>query len=178
MEQDIRKLFEAEIETDKKLPASHREEFQQKLEAAKKELSSKQGFKHLFKYAAAILTFLAFGYLTYNKINEQPIIKESALELQLKEVEQKYLKEIETEWHNFKAITEDEKLVERYKKALEDLNADYKIISEQFKTDHNNILIIESLVNNLQTRLQLLKDIQAHIKLLNQENALYETIQI
>ena len=178
MEQDIRKLFENEMETDKKLPVSHRKEFQQKLKASKDERQQKQGIHSVFKYAAAILILVTLGYVSFYKLNEEPIIKESALELQLKEVEQQYLENIEKEWQSFKALTNDAKLVERYEKELNELNADYQIISAQFKADSHNISIVENLVNNLQRRLQLLKDIQAHIKLLNQENGHYETIQI
>ena len=175
MEQDIRKFFETDIETDHKLPVSHRDEFQQKLKTL---MSKKRLMPKLFKYAATIVLLFAVGYLSYNSFFDKPEHQESALELQLKEVEQRYLENIEKEWQNFKAIANDKKLVERYEKELEDLNTDYQNLSVQFKKDHNNILIIENLVNNLQTRLRLLKDIQAHIKLLNQKNAHYETIQI
>jgi hypothetical protein len=178
MEQDIRKLFKTEVETEKKLPVSHRDEFQAKLKASQPIRTQKQGIQRYYKYAAAILIFIALGYVSFNKINEEPIIKESALELQLKEVEQQYLENIEKEWQSFKALTNDTKLINRYEKELSELNDDYQIISVQFKENSHNILIVENLVNNLQRRLQLLKDIQEHIKLLNQENGHYETIQI
>ncbi|MCK0110191.1 hypothetical protein MWU58_12860 [Flavobacteriaceae bacterium S0825] len=178
MEQDIRKLFKTEMEADKKLPVSHRDEFQKKLKDYKLKRSQKNSIQSVFKYAAAIILFVALGYVSLNKLTQESIIKESALELQIKEVEQQYLENIEKEWQSFKALTDDKKLVERYKKELDDLNRDYQFISEQFKADSNNILIIESIVKNLQTRLRLLKDIQEHIKLLNQKNGYYETIQI
>lgn len=178
MEQDIRKLFETEVEADKKLTVSHRDEFQRKLKASKPERKQKQGIQRYVKYAAAILVFIALGYVSFNTLSEKPIIKKSALELQLKEVEQQYLENIEKEWQSFKALTNDTKLVERYEKELNELNDDYQIISAQFKADSHNISIVENLVNNLQRRLQLLKDIQEHIKLLNQENGHHETIQI
>jgi len=178
MEQDIRKLFETGFDADKKLPVSHRDEFQQKLKASKPKRKQKQGFRNVFKYAAAILILVTLGYFSFNTLTNEPIIKESVLELQLKEVEQQYLENIEKEWQNFKTLTNDAKLVERYEKELNELNDDYQIISAQFKADSHNISIVENLVNNLQRRLQLLKDIQKHIKLLNQENGHYETIQI
>ena len=56
-----------------------------------------------------------------------------------------------------------------FKEKLTDLDNDYQEISRSFKNDSNNILVIESLVENLQTRLQLLKDIQVHINILNQK---------
>jgi hypothetical protein len=178
MGQDIRKLFEAEQETENKLPVSHRDEFQDKLRASKLKQKQRQSFPNVFKYAAAIIFLVTLSYFSFNKLTEEPIIKESALELQLKEVEQQYLENIEKEWESFKALANDKKLVKRYEKELNELSADYQTISKQLEVDNKDILIIESLVINLQTRLQLLKDIQEHIKLLNQENGHYETIQI
>ena len=60
--------------------------------------------------------------------------------------------------------------MERFKVRLNELDKDYQEISSQFNQDSNNIAVIESLVENLQTRLKLLKDIQEHIKILNQNN--------
>ena len=82
------------------------------------------------------------------------------------------------EWQNFLELAKDENLIQRYKSKLEDLDTDYRLISEQFKHDTNNILVIQDLVNNLQTRLQLLKDIQQHIILLNQKNEQHESTNI
>ena len=178
MGHDIRKLFETEEETENKLPVSHRDEFQNKLKAIKPKHKQRQGLRNIFKYAASVLLLVTLSYFSFNKLTKKPIIKESALELQLKEVEQQYLENIEKEWESFKALADDEKLVKRYEKELNELSADYQTISKQFESDNKDILIIESLVSNLQTRLQLLKDIQEHINLLNQENGHYETIQI
>lgn len=178
MKQDIRKLFETEEEIDKKLPVSHRDEFQDKLKTSISKGEQRQGFPNLFKYAAAVILLFTISYFAFNELTQEPIIKESALQLQLKEVEQHYLENIEKEWQSFKTLTNDDKLVERYEKELNELNDDYQIVSAQFKADSHNISIVENLVNNLQRRLQLLKDIQEHIKLLNQENGHYETIQI
>ena len=98
----------------------------------------------------------------------------SPIVAQIEAVEAKYLEDIEEEWENFVAIADDAILVERFRKKLNALDADYHDISIQFKQDSNNILVIESLVENLQTRLQLLKDIQNHIKILNQINEQHE----
>jgi archaellum component FlaC len=93
---------------------------------------------------------------------------------QIEAVEAEYLKDIEKEWENFIAIAEDEILVERFKKKLNKLDKDYQEISAQFKNYSNDIMVVESLIDNLQTRLQILKDIQEHIKILNQNNGHYE----
>lgn len=89
---------------------------------------------------------------------------------QVEAVEAEYLREINTEWTNFVAIANDKVLVARFKKKLDELDKDYQLISKQFKSNASNIQVVEALVENLQTRLQILKDIQEHIKILNQKN--------
>ena len=60
-------------------------------------------------------------------------------------------------------------MVDRFRNKLADLELDYQEITLQFKADRNNIEVIESLIENLKERLQLLKDIQEHINILNQK---------
>ena len=81
---------------------------------------------------------------------------------------------INKEWNSFLILAKDENLISRYKKRLDDLDLDYREISKQYDDDTSDILIIEALVENLQTRVDLLKDIQKHITLLNQQNEHYE----
>ncbi len=171
MKQDLRDLFKMEEENVKPLPDTHRTEFIQKLNATK---SSKVDKTIFYKVAASLVLFLAIGYLMVNTLN----VKDkhvSSLELQIEQVETQYLSNIEIEWERFLKLTKDEKLIQRYKQKLESLDKEYQDVSKSFKANTNNILIIESLVENLQTRLQLLKNIQAHIKLLNQKTNDYET---
>ncbi len=178
MEQDIRDLFKQD-ESKKELPQDHREEFLEKLNRLKRKKESKINFNYLYKIAAVILLFVSVGYFAINRSGSNPkIVEETNLETQIKEVEKKYLASIDEEWQNFLTITDDEKLVKRYEKKLEELNIDYQEMSTEFKKDTKNILVIEALVENLQTRLQLLKDIQEHINLLNQKTEQHETISI
>ena len=83
---------------------------------------------------------------------------------------------INREWKNFLILTTDKDLVRRYEKRLLDLDKDYQAVSKQFKEDTNDIATVENLIDNLQTRLQLLKDIQEHIKIINQQNEPYENL--
>lgn len=168
MEQDIRKLFNTEDETNHQLPLTHRGEFQSKLKQATQK--QKPSFKWVYKYAAIAILFLSLGYIFIKQDVVVPIEpEETALQLQLKEVEQQYLNHIEKEWESFKTLTDDDRLIQRYEQKLEDLNKDYQELSQQFQDDGNNILLIEKLIYNLQTRLQFLKDIQSHIQILNKE---------
>ena len=95
---------------------------------------------------------------------------------QIEAVEAEYLANIEAEWKSFVAIAKDEVLVKRFRKKLDELDNDYQDISLQFKEDSDNILAVEALIDNLQNRLQILKDIQKHIKILNQNNEHNENI--
>tara|TARA_R110002049_G_scaffold116712_1_gene269442 strand:- start:2247 stop:2768 length:522 start_codon:yes stop_codon:yes gene_type:complete len=170
MKRDIRDLFKNdEVEDLKQLPENHRGEFLEKLK--KPEESKRKTFVWL-SIAAVLLIAFTIGFNVFNsdikQDDNEPIIA------QIETIEAEYLANIETEWQSFIALTEDEKLVKRFRKKLDELDADYKEISIEFKEDSNNIMVIEALVDNLQTRLKILKDIQKHIKILNQNNEQHE----
>ena len=168
MKQDIRDLFKEEDEL-KTLPKNHRTEFLEKLQ---KQPTKKAAPLSWLKIAAVLLIALTVGFsLFYNKPTKEEV---SPIIAQIEAVEAEYLQNIETEWQSFLAIAKDEVLVERFRNKLDDLDKDYQDISIEFKDDPNNIMVIETLVDNLQTRLQILKDIQKHIKILNQNNEQYE----
>jgi len=177
MKQDIRNII-GEIEpSHKELPTSHRAEFLGKLQASNRQKSKLVNFMVIFKIAAAIVLFVSVGYFTFNGLfKSDALLVETKIELQLKDIETQYLEHIDTEWQKFVALTSDEKLVNRYEQKLNELNVDYQEISKEFRQNKNNIIFIEALVENLKTRLQLLKDIQDHINLLNQKTKSYETI--
>jgi septal ring factor EnvC (AmiA/AmiB activator) len=168
MKRDIRDLFKEEGEL-KTLPENHSVEFLEKLQKQPKEKS--KAFFWLSIAAVAIIGLIVGFNLFYNEPLEEDI---SPMIAQIEAVEAEYLKDIEKEWENFIAIAEDEILVERFKKKLNKLDKDYQEISAQFKNYSNDIMVVESLIDNLQTRLQILKDIQEHIKILNQNNGHYE----
>ncbi|MBV7270548.1 hypothetical protein [Winogradskyella luteola] len=168
MKQDIRDLFK-QGEDLKIPPVNHRVEFLDKLENQPKKKSN--SFFWL-RIAAIVVFALTVGIsVFYNKPTEENV---SPMIAQIEAVEAEYLEDIEKEWKNFLSIANDEVLVARFKKKLDELDSDYKEISIQFKNDTNNILVIEALVDNLQTRLQILRDIQEHIKILNQKSEQYE----
>ncbi|MDY2587245.1 hypothetical protein [Winogradskyella aquimaris] len=167
MKQDIREFFKDQ-EDLKTPPANHRKEFLDKLKAQNQ--SKKVGQKWL-NVVAVVIVALTLGFTVLYK---KPTEEVSPIIAQVEALEADYLKEINTEWDNFIAIADDEVLVVRFRKRLDDLDKDYQLIAEQFKGDVNNIQVVEALVENLQTRLQILKDIQEHIKILNQKNEQHE----
>lgn len=174
MQKDIRDLLKETHFPAKKLPEKHREEFIQKLKASQK--SRKKWLPTVLKIAAAIALLFSSSYTIIHEINNKDeVLQQTALNKQLKEIEAQYLKAINREWNNFLTLTSDSLLINRYDKKLTELQTDYLDISEQYIQDTKNILVIEALIENLQTRLDLLKDIQEHIQLLNQQNEQHET---
>ena len=181
MKQDIRDLFREDEVSEHTLPEQHRQEFYEKLKASRPQRKSGLKMNYLLKIAAIAVLFIAMAFTVFkmaNKTVSNEVVEESSIENQIEVIEKEYLASIDEEWEKFIHVAKDEKLVKRYKDKLDNLDADYQEISKQFKTDNNNILIIEALVDNLKTRLQLLKDIQQHINILNQKTEQYETINI
>ncbi len=180
MKQDIRDLFNEEEVINNNLPKNHRIEFYDKLKASREKNKPKLKLNYVFRVAAIVVLFIGLTFLILNKTDHDSnqVANESVIETQINAIEKQYLTDINEEWENFIAIAEDETLVKRYRIKLDNLSSDYQEISKRFKTDNNNISVIEALVENLQTRLQLLKDIQEHIKLINQNNEQYETITL
>jgi len=177
MKRDIRELFKNEEFPKKKLPNFHEEEFLGKLEKLNKKEKSKP-FVQIFKIAASIVLMLSVGY--YFLSTESAVKQEDqpTLFVQVKQIEKEYLKNIREEWNDFLALTTDRNLIEKYKEKLLKLDTNYGKVSKQFEEKPNNINILESLINNLQLRLELLKDIKEHLKELNQKNTSNETIYL
>ncbi|MEN8884807.1 MAG: hypothetical protein ABF246_00295 [Winogradskyella sp.] len=169
MKRDIRDLFKTEDEL-KTLPENHRAAFLGKL----KKQSAPPSVSFVWaKIAAVILIVVVVGFGIIKNYSEKEDV--SPMIAQIEAVEAEYLANIEVEWQSFIVLAKDEKLVERFRKKLDELDNNYQDISIQFKDDANNILVVEALVENLQTRLQILKDIQNHIKILNRKNEQNET---
>lgn len=173
MDRDIRQLFKEDDFPIKKMPKNHRELFLKKL---KKTSSSKRLNTTFFlKIVASLVFVFVFGKYVFNK-EEKP--KKQTLLVQVKQIEKKYLKNIEEEWQKFLSLTNDEKLISNYRERLNMLNESYQQLSKQFEANPNNISLLEELIDNLQRRLKTLKEIQSHIKILNQKNKSYEAIVI
>ncbi len=170
MERDIRDLFKVEDDFKKGLPKNHREDFIKKLS----EHQPKKSYRFL-KIAASFL-FLISCVIVYNNINATP--QKSAVELQMQAIVKDYLSSINKEWNSFKEIATDTILIKKYEEKLKESKADYQTITKQLKEFPNNVNVLQSLIDNLQRRLQLIKDIKEHINELNPKNASNETIYI
>lgn len=158
---------------ERQLPDGHREEFLKKVRENTVENPKRK--KNYWKIAAVLVVLIGVGFiLMQNKgVDEFPEV--DAIALELRQIETQYLKEIETEWEKFLKLAKDQKLISRYKEKLNELDADYKEISADYHANKYNLQAVEDLIRNLQTRLSILKDIQEHIKILNQKNGQHET---
>jgi hypothetical protein len=167
MKQDIRDLFKQKSLPKKKLPNFHEDDFLDKLTIFNQKKKSKV-FLPILKIAASIVLILSVSYYFLNsdiEKNEQP---EMFVEIQ--QIEKEYYTNIKIEWDKFVLLTDDQNLINKYQEKLKNLDLNYQEILIQYKTDKNNLILIEALIQNLKNRLQLLKDIQQHINLLNKEH--------
>ncbi|WP_445748134.1 hypothetical protein [Polaribacter sp.] len=174
MKQDIRKLFDHEKNDKIHLPKNHKEQFLEKLETIHTS-KNKRNFKNLYKIVASILIIISCTI--YYKIN-YPKIKKTSFEIQIDDLEKEYLKDINKEWKGLKTITNDTLLLKKLSIKMKDYEENYQKIIVNFKDNPNNINVLESLITNLQRRLQLINEIKEHINELNQKSTSNETIYI
>ena len=158
----------------KKLPKAHRKDFIKKLDGVKNSRNTKSSY-YFLKIAASVLLILFCGYFYQNKYSKPT---KTALEIQFEGIENEYLININKEWNAFIEVANDTILIRKYKDKLKESDTDYKKITTQLKELPNNINVLESLIDNLQRRLQLIKDIKEHINELNQKKTSNETIYI
>ena len=174
MERDIRDLFFKDDVDNKEIPKNHREDFMKKLEEHQPKKEPKKSYTFL-KIVASFLLIISC-VLIYNNTIATP--QKSAVELQMQAIEKDYLVNIDKEWNSFKKIATDTILIRKYEEKLKESKVDYQKITKQLKELPNNINVLQSLIDNLQRRLQLIKDIKEHINELNQKNTSNETIYI
>ncbi|WP_026776059.1 hypothetical protein [Polaribacter sp. Hel_I_88] len=172
MERDIRDLFLNDDVVEKEIPKNHREDFIKKL--GKHQPKKKKNYTFL-KIVASFLLIITCVYMYQNQLTRT---SKSAVELQIQAIEKDYLVNIDKEWNSFKEIANDTVLIKKYEEKLREYDVDYKKITKQLKEYPNNIHVLQSLIDNLQRRLQLIKDIKEHINELNQKNTSNETIYI
>lgn len=174
MERDIRDLFTKNEEAHIEIPKNHRTEFLQKLAHQHKK---KPSFlrNNIYKIVASVALVLACTVYYLSSISK---VEKTPLQLQVAEIEKEYLINIDKEWESFIAVAEDSILVNKYKVKMLDFDKDYRTITKQLDKTPNNIYALEALINNLQRRLELIKNIKEHIKELNQKSTRNETIYL
>lgn len=174
MEHDIRDLFSKDDFVEKEIPKNHREDFIKKLGKHQPKIKTKKSYKTL-KIVASVLLIISSVFIYKNTINTP---KKSAFEVQVEEIEEDFLESINKEWNSFIEIATDTVLIKKYEVKLKESITEYQKITTQLKELPNNINVLQSLIDNLQRRLQLIKDIKEHMNELNQKNTSNETIYI
>ena len=174
MKQDLRDMFSNSGFPRKRLPENHEEEFLEKLE--KVEIVKPKNKPFFFLKVAATIAILLTVTFGYYQIFERP---KTTLKAQIEQIEEEYLQSIRTEWEGFVKSTDDQNLINRYELKLLRLEKDFKEISKEWNEDETSMtFVVEDLIQNLQTRLQLLKDIQEHIEELNQSKTSDGTVYL
>ncbi|TXD53484.1 MULTISPECIES: hypothetical protein [unclassified Polaribacter] len=177
MEHNIRDLFVKNEENKKELPKNHREEFLEKLNT---QTSKKKKIRFFFflKIASSILFTICCTYFYFGTTSDVQKKSKTQAQIQMEIFEKEYLTNIDKEWNSFMKIATDTVLIKRYKKKLKESDLNYQKLVKNFKEHPNNSNVLESLIQNLQQRLELIKGIEAHIKELNQKNTSNETIYL
>ncbi|EDP95772.1 hypothetical protein U8527_11675 [Kordia algicida OT-1] len=151
-----------------KLPKGHRAEFLEKLATTEGIPAPKSKFYYWKNIAAACVLFIGIGAFIYTNYGKEEI-QESSLFTEMKSIEDQYLQSIADEWKSFELTANDTHLVKKYKERLENLDASYQELKQEFLVQKNSLTTLEKMIKNLQMRLSLLQEIQQHLKRLQDE---------
>lgn len=182
MAQDLRKLFENERNvTNKKMPQGHEDRFLSMLDKEfPQEVQSKKQFSWL-QIAASIVVLLGLGYLVFsslNPANDKPINSPEMVgntkslqdvSPQLKKVEDYYLANINLELSKLEYTPENKELFDGYVTRLGELSAEYEKLSNELVTEGPTENTVNSLIDNLKLRLNLLYRLKEKLNELNTE---------
>ncbi len=159
---DLRELMKDQRGDKVRLPAYHRDDFICKLKGEKPSI-----FGSLWKIAAAILVLVAMGGGYFSLTNNED---KNESQSQFTSIEQQYLNSIEQEYQNFRDLSSDPVLLKRYESQLDALKQEYNDLMQLIEENGREPYLTERLIDNLEKRLDLLRNIQSHIKILNEQN--------
>ena len=204
MAQDIRKMFQEDKSfTSDKLKKGHQKRFEARLEKAFPQASKKpSGNRFLFlKIAAVLVVVLGVGFIFFNgdanlqgdrvvdtetktevpKEQEIPVAKEyqlSDVSPEFKKVENFYLASLNIELAKLEVNDENKALVDSFMEQLAELDEEYKRLNNEIRETGLNESSVESMIANLQLRLELLFKLKNKLKEINQsQNKNYENHQ-
>ena len=178
MKVDLREKIKNE-KMMRELPNNHRKSFEQFLQ---KELHQKPKNSYTFlKIAASILLIFSLGIVGYqifdlnvsqgivltkdkpvNKINSMADISPN-----LKKLEDFYLTQINYQISKITITDENRDLLEVYLSQLSVLQKEYSDLNTQLRINEISDETIDALIENLQLRLQLLRQLKKKLKILN-----------
>ena len=130
MEHDIRNLFKKDEISEVEIPPFHKEEFIKKLN------SSKQNNYNVAISVAVIIVFMMVLLFPKNDTSKE---NKTLIQTQIATFEKEYLTNINNEWQQFVAISNDSILIKKYEIKLKDFDTDYKKITKNLEKNPNNI---------------------------------------
>ncbi|PHR69031.1 MAG: hypothetical protein COA67_11560 [Lutibacter sp.] len=171
MGQDIKEMLKNDLKTaSNKLSEGHKSRFENRLD---KELPKKKNLFSFLRIAASILVLVSVGLLSYQYINsdkispdivqtdEKKINSIADISPDLKKVEDYYLTNINYQISKIKITDVNKDLLEVYFSQLGELQKEYDKLNSELKIDEDvNEETIDKLIENLQMRLLLLKQLK------------------
>lgn len=161
-------------EGDQVMRSGHRKRFLDRLDqefpSQNTKLESKGSFPRNFKknwaWAAAIALIFSLGYMSNGlEVAEQDgkqVVKASLADFspRLGDIEKYYLGSIQYELATLDSDSMDSEFVKGYFDKIEELNKEYDILSQELYETGLNEANVNALIENLQLRLDLLKDLK------------------
>ena len=171
MGQDIKKMLAQESElTTHKLSYGHRNRFENKLNEEFPNRNNKFSF---LRIAASFLVLISIGLLSYQylgtnenslfvkSVKDKKINSISDISPDLKKVEDYYLSKINYQISKIKVTDKNKDLLEVYFSQLSELQKEYDALNAKLNIDESvNEGTIDQLIENLQMRLLLLKQLK------------------
>lgn len=179
MGQDLRNMFsEVEEKRDSKLSKGHEKRFLDRLED---EFPEKKKSYSFLKIAAAVALMLSLGILTFKFVGNKEgteIVKVKKeinsiadISPDLKQVENYYLTNINYQLSKIKVTETNKEILEVYFSQLGELQKEYEQLNEQLKGDEISEETIEKLIENLQMRVLLLKQLKSKLNKIEKLNS-------
>ncbi|WP_303318019.1 hypothetical protein Q4Q34_19095 [Flavivirga abyssicola] len=188
MARDIRELFKDDKIVHEKMPENHQERFLEKLEE-EMPVASKSKFNWMRMAASVVLLIgLGFGAFKFLQPKEEKPIEVVATETDetktlgdvspgLKKVEDYYLASINLELSKMKYTSETKDLFDGYLLQLDELDKEYKRLSEELTESGPSELTVNALIDNLKFRLNLLYRLKDQLKELNTSSDITEEVE-
>lgn len=186
MAQDVRKLAKENMDTMARMKTGHAERFLERLEKQLPGHKSSRANRFLWmkmSIAASLIVVLTLSYFLprpdnpanlptttekNDKIKEQITLGD--LSPGLKKIELYYILNIQSELADLQVTDSNKQLIDNYLKKLSGLDDEYKDLSNDLNTIGPNSQTITALIQNLQTRLNLLYQLDEKLKQLKKSN--------
>ena len=189
MAQDIRELFKDDKITDEKMPNNHQDRFLEKLDKALPEQQTNTSKFEYLQIAAGIvvllgLSFGAFKYFQPPVEIEPTVVISEPVETKtlgdispgLKKVEDYYLASINLELSKVEYTPETKDVFDGYLLQLDELDKEYTRLSFELNESGPNELTINTLIDNLKLRLNLMYRLRSQLKELNASETLSKDV--